>query len=39
MQKLEAFLKYKVVYLDKDDGKDNSSGEYWKFNDPNNVEY
>ena len=39
MRKLEAFFKCKVVYLNKDDGDDNSFGDYWEFNNLDKVEY
>jgi hypothetical protein len=38
-RKLEALFKQKVSNPDEDDGIDNSGGEYWEFNDPEDVEF
>jgi hypothetical protein len=37
VRRLQAFFKRKEVNLDKNDGDDNSFGEYWKFINLHNV--
>ena len=38
MKKLEAFFKHKENTQDKDDGKNNTFGEYWEFQELDEVE-
>ena len=39
VRKLEAIFKQRKNSQDEDDGDNNSFGEYWKFQEPNKVEY
>jgi hypothetical protein len=37
--KLKTFFKRKADIPNRDDGDDHSCGEYWEFNDPDDVKY